>query len=202
MREWSFRNELKYIYLQCLQSDSLCWWHWFLMRSKRSCLNFSAVIITHLCTASTFFTLLSWLPTYFKDTFPDAKVNQTMLFQTVCENICVKAKEYQSVYWDFSSSVWEKQSPIIISEKERAGHVSMMLLWLNSSRGLHITSHQSVCLIPIHKSVYYMHLTHLLFIACSCVCLHVCFPRVGCLTWSHGLWPSLRPCLVAAFQTI
>lgn len=35
----------------------------------------SAVIVTHLCTASTFFTLLSWLPTFFKDTFPDAKVN-------------------------------------------------------------------------------------------------------------------------------
>ncbi|KPP63299.1 solute carrier family 17 member 9-like, partial [Scleropages formosus] len=33
----------------------------------------SAVTITHLCTASTFFTLLSWLPTFFKDTFPDAK---------------------------------------------------------------------------------------------------------------------------------
>ncbi|KAM7404867.1 hypothetical protein PAMP_012178 [Pampus punctatissimus] len=33
----------------------------------------SAVIVTHLCTASTFFTLLSWLPTFFKDIFPDAK---------------------------------------------------------------------------------------------------------------------------------
>uniref|UniRef100_A0AAQ5Z106 Voltage-gated purine nucleotide uniporter SLC17A9 n=1 Tax=Amphiprion ocellaris TaxID=80972 RepID=A0AAQ5Z106_AMPOC len=32
-----------------------------------------AVIVTHLCTASTFFTLLSWLPTFFKDTYPDAK---------------------------------------------------------------------------------------------------------------------------------
>uniref|UniRef100_A0A3Q3M3S3 Voltage-gated purine nucleotide uniporter SLC17A9 n=1 Tax=Labrus bergylta TaxID=56723 RepID=A0A3Q3M3S3_9LABR len=32
-----------------------------------------AVIVTHLCTASTFFTLLSWLPTFFKDTFPEAK---------------------------------------------------------------------------------------------------------------------------------
>uniref|UniRef100_A0A3B1K056 Solute carrier family 17 member 9b n=1 Tax=Astyanax mexicanus TaxID=7994 RepID=A0A3B1K056_ASTMX len=32
-----------------------------------------AVIVTHLCTASTFFTLLSWLPTFFKDTFPDSK---------------------------------------------------------------------------------------------------------------------------------
>uniref|UniRef100_A0A8C9XQZ5 Voltage-gated purine nucleotide uniporter SLC17A9 n=1 Tax=Sander lucioperca TaxID=283035 RepID=A0A8C9XQZ5_SANLU len=32
-----------------------------------------AVIVTHLCTASTFFTLLSWLPTFFKDTFPNAK---------------------------------------------------------------------------------------------------------------------------------
>lgn len=32
-----------------------------------------AVILTHLCTSSTFFTLSSWLPTYFKDTFPDAK---------------------------------------------------------------------------------------------------------------------------------
>lgn len=37
-------------------------------------LSASAVIVTHLCTASTFFTLLSWLPTFFKDTFPDAKV--------------------------------------------------------------------------------------------------------------------------------
>lgn len=32
-----------------------------------------AVIITHLCTASTFFTLSSWLPTFFKDTFPNSK---------------------------------------------------------------------------------------------------------------------------------
>ncbi|KAJ8257319.1 hypothetical protein GJAV_G00184320 [Gymnothorax javanicus] len=32
-----------------------------------------AVIFTHLCTASTFFTLLSWLPTFFRDTYPDAK---------------------------------------------------------------------------------------------------------------------------------
>lgn len=36
----------------------------------------SAVIVTHLCTSSTFFTLLSWLPTFFKDTFPDAKVTR------------------------------------------------------------------------------------------------------------------------------
>lgn len=39
----------------------------------------SAVIVTHLCTASTFFTLLSWLPTFFKDTFPDAKVTRLPL---------------------------------------------------------------------------------------------------------------------------
>uniref|UniRef100_A0A8C6T3I4 Voltage-gated purine nucleotide uniporter SLC17A9 n=1 Tax=Neogobius melanostomus TaxID=47308 RepID=A0A8C6T3I4_9GOBI len=32
-----------------------------------------AVILAHLCSSSTFFTLSSWLPTYFKDTFPDAK---------------------------------------------------------------------------------------------------------------------------------
>lgn len=186
------------MHLQCFLSDRLCWWHWFQMHSKRSCLNFSAVIITHLCTASTFFTLLSWLPTYFKDTFPDAKVSWTTLFQTVWEHdLC------QSVYWDFSPSMWEKQSPVInFCEGERAGLVSMMLLWLNSSRGLHIASHQSVCLIPICKRVYHMHWTRLLFISCSCVCLHVCFLRVGCLTWSHGLWPSLLPCLVAAFQTI
>uniref|UniRef100_G3NDP6 Solute carrier family 17 member 9 n=1 Tax=Gasterosteus aculeatus aculeatus TaxID=481459 RepID=G3NDP6_GASAC len=44
--------------------------HWLrLLRQPAVC----AVIITHLCTASTFFTLLSWLPTFFKDTFPDAK---------------------------------------------------------------------------------------------------------------------------------
>uniref|UniRef100_A0A7N8XMX7 Solute carrier family 17 member 9 n=1 Tax=Mastacembelus armatus TaxID=205130 RepID=A0A7N8XMX7_9TELE len=44
--------------------------HWLrLFKQPAVC----AVIITHLCTASTFFTLLSWLPTFFKDTFPDAK---------------------------------------------------------------------------------------------------------------------------------
>nr|XP_057908347.1 solute carrier family 17 member 9b [Doryrhamphus excisus] len=44
--------------------------HWLrLFRQPAVC----AVIITHLCTASTFFTLLSWLPTFFRDTFPDAK---------------------------------------------------------------------------------------------------------------------------------
>ncbi|XP_028667556.1 solute carrier family 17 member 9-like isoform X2 [Erpetoichthys calabaricus] len=32
-----------------------------------------AVIIAHLCTGSTFFVLLSWLPTFFKDCFPDSK---------------------------------------------------------------------------------------------------------------------------------
>ncbi|CAN9515517.1 unnamed protein product [Ophioblennius macclurei] len=44
--------------------------HWLrLLKQPAVC----AVIVTHLCTASTFFTLLSWLPTFFKDTFPDAK---------------------------------------------------------------------------------------------------------------------------------
>ncbi|KAK0148189.1 Solute carrier family 17 member 9 [Merluccius polli] len=44
--------------------------HWLrLFKQPAVC----AVIVTHLCTASTFFTLLSWLPTFFKDTFPDAK---------------------------------------------------------------------------------------------------------------------------------
>uniref|UniRef100_A0A3Q2XVK2 Voltage-gated purine nucleotide uniporter SLC17A9 n=1 Tax=Hippocampus comes TaxID=109280 RepID=A0A3Q2XVK2_HIPCM len=44
--------------------------HWLrLFKQPAVC----AVIITHLCTSSTFFTLLSWLPTFFKDTFPDAK---------------------------------------------------------------------------------------------------------------------------------
>ncbi|XP_078507740.1 voltage-gated purine nucleotide uniporter SLC17A9 isoform X2 [Lissotriton helveticus] len=32
-----------------------------------------AVIIGQLCIASTFFTLLSWLPTFFKETFPNSK---------------------------------------------------------------------------------------------------------------------------------
>uniref|UniRef100_A0A8D2IRN2 Voltage-gated purine nucleotide uniporter SLC17A9 n=1 Tax=Varanus komodoensis TaxID=61221 RepID=A0A8D2IRN2_VARKO len=32
-----------------------------------------AVIVAQLCAASTFFTLLSWLPTFFTETFPDSK---------------------------------------------------------------------------------------------------------------------------------
>ncbi|CAG11274.1 unnamed protein product, partial [Tetraodon nigroviridis] len=44
--------------------------HWLrLLKQPAVC----AVIITHLCSASTFFTLLSWLPTFFRDTFPDSK---------------------------------------------------------------------------------------------------------------------------------
>ncbi|TNN40692.1 Solute carrier family 17 member 9 [Liparis tanakae] len=44
--------------------------HWLrLLKQPAVC----AVIVTHLCAASTFFTLLSWLPTFFKETFPDAK---------------------------------------------------------------------------------------------------------------------------------
>ncbi|RMB95811.1 hypothetical protein DUI87_27925 [Hirundo rustica rustica] len=39
---------------------------------------FGAVIIAQLSTASTFFTLLSWLPTFFKETFPESKVPQTV----------------------------------------------------------------------------------------------------------------------------
>lgn len=144
-----------WVHLQCLLSDRL---HLF----------FSAVIITHLCTASTFFTLLSWLPTFFKDTFPDAKVNWTALLQTECENmICVK--EYQSAYRDFSASMWE-----LISE--RVNHVSMMLFWLNSSRGLHITAHQIMCLFPNAQNCKS---TWVVFTCCSlpvpvCVWLFVC----------------------------
>ncbi|XP_066558477.1 voltage-gated purine nucleotide uniporter SLC17A9 [Amia ocellicauda] len=44
--------------------------HWFQLFRQRPVW---AVIITHLCTASTFFTLLSWLPTFFNDSFPDSK---------------------------------------------------------------------------------------------------------------------------------
>lgn len=166
------------------------------MHPKCSCLFFSAVIITHLCTASTFFTLLSWLPTFFKDTFPDAKVNWT----TFCENtICVEAKEYQCVYWDFSPSMWEKQSLRELIP-ERASHVRWCCCGWAPAGGS--TSRRiRVCVWFLFAKV---------FIGCSCVrlcvCLtirlHVCFLRVGCLTWSHGLWPSLLPCLVAAFQTI
>ncbi|XP_068161762.1 solute carrier family 17 member 9b [Antennarius striatus] len=43
-------------------------WLW-LLKQPAIC----AVIITHLCASSSFFTLLSWLPTFFRDTFPDAK---------------------------------------------------------------------------------------------------------------------------------
>lgn len=33
-----------------------------------------AMVFAHTCLTSTTYTLLSWLPTYFKETFPDAKV--------------------------------------------------------------------------------------------------------------------------------
>ncbi|XP_067095920.1 voltage-gated purine nucleotide uniporter SLC17A9-like isoform X2 [Osmerus mordax] len=33
----------------------------------------SAMVTTHMCYCSAFYTLISWLPTYFKDTFPHAK---------------------------------------------------------------------------------------------------------------------------------
>uniref|UniRef100_A0A8C2XA42 Voltage-gated purine nucleotide uniporter SLC17A9 n=1 Tax=Cyclopterus lumpus TaxID=8103 RepID=A0A8C2XA42_CYCLU len=33
---------------------------------------FEAMVFTHMCMSSTFYTLLSWLPTYFKESFPHA----------------------------------------------------------------------------------------------------------------------------------
>lgn len=37
-----------------------------------------AVIIAHLCHSSTHFTLLSWLPTFFKETYPHSKVTKSL----------------------------------------------------------------------------------------------------------------------------
>lgn len=37
-----------------------------------------AMIFAHLCHSSTHFTLLSWLPTFFKETHPHAKVTKTL----------------------------------------------------------------------------------------------------------------------------
>ncbi|KAI4904513.1 hypothetical protein NFI96_011564, partial [Prochilodus magdalenae] len=51
------------------QTKSLkdCWLHLF----KQPCV--WAMIFAHLCYSSTYFTLMSWLPTFFKDTYPEAK---------------------------------------------------------------------------------------------------------------------------------
>lgn len=176
-------------------SDRLCWWHSFLMHSKRSCLNFSAVIITHLCTASTFFTLLSWLPTFFKDTFPDAKVTWTTLFQTACENtICVKATEYQSAYWDFSPSMWEKQvSSNYFWERELVMLVWCCCGWTPAGGS---TSHQSVCLIPIRKSVYHMRISPI--VHCLFLCVSVCvFDRMSACVFPQGWVFNVIPWFVA-----
>lgn len=59
----------------------------------------SAVIITHLCTASNFFTLLSWLPTFFKDTFPDSKVSFVALRVCARAHVCVLEQNFTETFY-------------------------------------------------------------------------------------------------------
>jgi len=71
-RDLFIDQELKYWVVECpfpTQPDLS-----LLIISSPLCI-FRAVIIAQLCTASTFFTLLSWLPTFFKETFPESKVS-------------------------------------------------------------------------------------------------------------------------------
>ena len=50
-----------------------------------------AIIIVHFCHNCMYFTVISWLPTYFHDNFPDAKVRAQLcshnnIFTQTCEN--------------------------------------------------------------------------------------------------------------------
>ncbi|XP_056278523.1 solute carrier family 17 member 9b isoform X2 [Pseudoliparis swirei] len=74
MWKYLLRGEGPIITLEALGSggaqSTLSKRHWLrLLKQPAVC----AVIVAHLCAASTFFTLLSWLPTFFQETFPDAK---------------------------------------------------------------------------------------------------------------------------------
>lgn len=70
MRDPFVDQELKDLVAQCLFQCDLS----LLMISSPLRVS-RAVIIAQLSTASTFFTLLSWLPTFFKETFPESKVS-------------------------------------------------------------------------------------------------------------------------------
>lgn len=60
----------------------------------------SAMVFTHMCMTSTSLTLLSWLPTYFKESFPHAKV---FVLSTIC---CYSAyKDAQLYPWFFSPTL-------------------------------------------------------------------------------------------------
>lgn len=63
--------------LQSGADETVLWFSQFSQRrgshaSVTVCLR--AMVFAHMCLVSTSYTLLSWLPTYFKETFPHAKV--------------------------------------------------------------------------------------------------------------------------------
>ena len=65
-----------YLIIKCLWINfkgSLLWYMWrYINSSKPLC--YRSLIIGHFCENNAFFILLSWLPTYFHENFPDAKV--------------------------------------------------------------------------------------------------------------------------------
>lgn len=110
----------------------------------------SAVIITHLCTASTFFTLLSWLPTFFKDTFPEAKVTGLPVLPVLSPSAI-----HRRVFWQLNHSerpkmcacAWFKASHWRTGMWSSAGESSepFACIWTNAT----ITwGRRGLCCIP------------------------------------------------------
>lgn len=59
---------------------------WLKLFKKAS---FWACVLAHACQNNCFFVLLSWLPTYFHDGFPQAKVRSIFDIDVVhCRNLC------------------------------------------------------------------------------------------------------------------
>ena len=72
LRVWCCATNLSY-YKVLMNKGSLLWYMWRYINSCKP-LCYRSLIIGHFCENNAFFILLSWLPTYFHENFPDAKV--------------------------------------------------------------------------------------------------------------------------------
>lgn len=85
--------------------------------------SFWAMVITHACQNNCFFVLLSWLPTYFHDGFPHAKV--WYIVQILCQFLCGNFK----FSWFFFCCCFRQYSGLDCEHGPMVGLATMHITW-------------------------------------------------------------------------
>uniref|UniRef100_A0A8C7XMN5 Solute carrier family 17 member 9b n=1 Tax=Oryzias sinensis TaxID=183150 RepID=A0A8C7XMN5_9TELE len=159
--------------------------HWLRLFKQRAVW---AVIVTHLCTASTYFTLLSWLPTFFKESFPDAK---GWVFNVIPWLVAIPSSLFSGCLSDHLIS----QGVDTVSVRKL---MQVQYLKMPYYRNLSVcTVCTSLIALPVGGSVHF-HCCALCVLIFLCsfspwVCL-VCLPSFYVATLrSSGLWHLCQP---------